>query len=113
MEQKKEKLLYIQWLRVIAAAAVIIAHTDGQTWGQIPWDSRDWMVLSMYDGLVRWPVLMFLMITGTIFLPRRTGLKSTLTGSISKGRIVLQYSSRDELERLNDLLDRIGECQEF
>ena len=40
---------------------------------------------------------------------RRTGLKSTLTGSISKGRIVLQYSSREELERLNELLDRISE----
>ena len=38
---------------------------------------------------------------------RRTGLKSTLTGSISRGRIVLQYSSREELERLNDILDKI------
>jgi ParB family chromosome partitioning protein len=37
----------------------------------------------------------------------RTGLKSTLTGSISKGRIVLQYSSRDELERFNELLDQL------
>ena len=26
MEPKKEKLAYIQWLRVFAAAAVIIAH---------------------------------------------------------------------------------------
>ena len=84
MEPKKEKLAYIQWLRVIAAAAVIIAHTDGQTWGQIPYDSRDWMVLSMYDGLVRWPVLMFMMITGTIFLPRRTSLKSMVTKNIPR-----------------------------
>lgn len=84
MEPKKERLAYIQWLRVFAAAAVIIAHTDGQTWGQIPWDSRDWMVLSMYDGLVRWPVLMFMMITGTIFLPRRTSLKSILTKNIPR-----------------------------
>ena len=38
---------------------------------------------------------------------RRTGLKSTLTGNISRGRIVLQYSSREELERLNDILDKI------
>ena len=37
----------------------------------------------------------------------KTGLKSTLTGSVSKGRIVLQYSTRDELERLNDVLDMI------
>ena len=84
MEPKKERLAYIQWLRVIAAAAVIIAHTDGQTWGQIPFDSRDWMVLSMYDGLVRWPVLMFLMITGTIFLPRRTSVRSMLTKNIPR-----------------------------
>lgn len=39
----------------------------------------------------------------------RTGMKSTLTGSIAKGRIVLQYSSREELEHLNDMLDRLGE----
>ena len=34
----------------------------------------------------------------------RTGLKSTLTGSISKGRILLQYGSREELD---DLLDGV------
>ena len=38
---------------------------------------------------------------------RKTGLKSTLTGSIKKGRIVLQYSTREELERLNDILDML------
>ena len=39
----------------------------------------------------------------------KTGLKSTLTGSISKGKIVLQYSTRDELERLNEILDMISD----
>ena len=38
---------------------------------------------------------------------RKTGLKSTLTGSIKKGRIVLQYSTREELEHLNDRLDML------
>ena len=38
---------------------------------------------------------------------RKTGLKSTLTGSIKKGRIVLQYSTREELEHLNDILDML------
>ena len=84
MEQKRERLAYIQWLRVIAAAAVIIAHTDGQTWDRIPIDSRDWLVLSMYDGLVRWPVLIFMMITGTIFLSRRTSLRSMVTKNIPR-----------------------------
>ena len=40
---------------------------------------------------------------------RKTGLKSTLTGNVSKGRIVLQYSTREELEHLNDVLDMLGE----
>ena len=39
----------------------------------------------------------------------KTGLKSTMTGTISKGKIVLQYSTREELERLNDVLDMIQE----
>ena len=39
----------------------------------------------------------------------KTGLKSTLSGSIRKGRIVLQYSTREELERLNDILDMLEE----
>ena len=39
----------------------------------------------------------------------KTGLKSTLTGSITKGKIVLQYGTRDELERFNEILDLIQE----
>ena len=38
---------------------------------------------------------------------RKTGLKSTLSGSDKKGRIVLQYSTREELEHLNDILDML------
>ena len=40
---------------------------------------------------------------------RKTGMKSTLSGGITRGRIVLQYSTREELERLNEILDRIQE----
>ena len=39
----------------------------------------------------------------------KTGLKSTMTGTVSKGKIVLQYSTREELERLNEILDLISE----
>ena len=38
----------------------------------------------------------------------RIGMKCTLSGSEQKGRIVLQYSTRDELEHLNELLDLLG-----
>ena len=40
-------------------------------------------------------------------IQRRMGMKSILTGGVNKGKIVLQYSTREELEHLNDLLDRM------
>lgn len=40
-------------------------------------------------------------------LLERTGMKATVTGTPKKGRIVLQYSSLDELNRLNELLGLI------
>ncbi len=38
---------------------------------------------------------------------RKTGLRCALTGSVNQGRFVLQYSSRQELERFNELLDQL------
>ncbi|MBE5790104.1 MAG: ParB/RepB/Spo0J family partition protein [Clostridiales bacterium] len=40
---------------------------------------------------------------------RKTGMKCTLTGTANKGRILLEYGSREDLERLNDLLERAEE----
>ncbi|MCH5287406.1 MAG: ParB/RepB/Spo0J family partition protein [Christensenellaceae bacterium] len=37
------------------------------------------------------------------------GIRATLTGSAKKGKIVLQYYSREELEHLSDLLNRMQE----
>jgi len=37
------------------------------------------------------------------------GLRATLTGTARKGKIVLQYYSQDELERLNELLLQMHE----
>lgn len=38
-------------------------------------------------------------------LRERTGMRSEMIGTVAKGRIVLHYASRDELERLSELLD--------
>lgn len=37
------------------------------------------------------------------------GMRVTLTGSEKKGKIVLQYTSQDELERFNELIARMSE----
>jgi len=37
------------------------------------------------------------------------GMRATLTGTAKKGKIVLQYYSQDELERLNELLQQMND----
>lgn len=39
-------------------------------------------------------------------LLEKTGMKTTLTGTVNKGKIVLTYSTRDELENLFELLNQ-------
>lgn len=84
MSAKKEQIAYFQWLRVLAAAAVVVMHTEGKWWMSISHESAQWQVLTLYDGLVRWPVIIFLMISGALFLPRVTPLKTVLTRYIPR-----------------------------
>jgi ParB family chromosome partitioning protein len=37
------------------------------------------------------------------------GMRATIAGSVKKGKIILQYYSQDELERLYQALERLGE----
>lgn len=39
-------------------------------------------------------------------LLEKTGMKTTMTGTVSKGKIILTYSTRDELETLYELLNQ-------
>ena len=41
-------------------------------------------------------------------LLEKTGMRATLSGTAKKGQIILQYGSLDELNRLSEILDRIG-----
>lgn len=75
---KNKKIAYIQWLRIFAAFAVVLMHTAAEPWYRLPVDSPEWQVLTHWDGLVRWPVPVFIMITGALFLPRKTELKTVL-----------------------------------
>ena len=86
---KTESIAYIQWLRLFAAAAVVVMHTEGKRWMSVSHESAEWSVLTLYDGFVRWPVPVFLMITGALFLPRVTPLKTVFKRYIP--RMVLAF----------------------
>lgn len=88
MEPKKQ-IAYFQWLRILAAGAVVLMHTAAQGWNTAAVESGEWAVLTLWDSLVRWPVPIFMMITGALFLPRKTPLRRVLTVYIP--RMVLVY----------------------
>ena len=75
---RKKQIAYLQWLRLFAAGAVVLMHTAASKWSAAGADSAQWLALTGWDSLVRWPVPVFLMITGAIFLPRRTTVRDAL-----------------------------------
>lgn len=81
---RREQIVYLQWLRVFAAAAVVLMHTAGKQWSAISCETEGWLELTAWDSLVRWPVQVFIMITGAIFLPRKTELRTVLTRYIPR-----------------------------
>lgn len=82
--ETKNKTAYFEWLRLFAAAAVVLMHTEGSLWPAMVPQGRDFAVLTAYDALVRWPVPVFVMITGALFLPRKTELRTVLTRYIPR-----------------------------
>ena len=80
----KKQIPYIQWLRMFAALAVVVMHTEGSLWPAMAGSGRDFAVLTAWDALVRWPVPVFVMITGALFLSRKTELKQILTRYIPR-----------------------------
>ena len=77
--KEKKQIPYIQWLRIFAAAAVVVIHADSAVWPGVSMGSREYVVLTVWESLVRWPVPVFVMITGALFLNRKTELRQVLT----------------------------------
>ncbi|MBR4445084.1 MAG: acyltransferase family protein [Solobacterium sp.] len=69
-------------LRVAATIAVILLHVSAQNWHSTDIHSFEWCVFTIYDGLVRWGVPIFTMISGAIFLNRDIPIKKIYTKHI-------------------------------
>lgn len=84
MNPHSRPIAYFQWLRLFAALAVVLMHTAGKHWSAISHETAQWLALTFWDSMVRWPVPVFVMITGALFLPRVTELKTVLTRYIPR-----------------------------
>ena len=72
---RKETILWIDLIRVVAIYLVVVVHVSGQLtniWGEIPTDQ--WILADIYGGFARICVPLFFMISGYLLLPRSEGL---------------------------------------
>lgn len=69
------RLFYCDYLRVFAAFSVIVIHACAQYWNDFDINSLEWFVLNGYEGITRWAVPVFVMISGALLLNKEIPLK--------------------------------------
>lgn len=68
LNRQKERIVYFDWMRIIAAIAVIAIHCCGK--GSLGVTSFEWRTINFYNCLVQWAVPVFVMISGALLLGR-------------------------------------------
>lgn len=69
------RFYYCDYLRVFAAFSVIVIHTCAQYWNDFDINSLEWFVLNGFEGMTRWAVPVFVMISGALLLRKEIPLK--------------------------------------
>lgn len=64
------RTIYFDYLRVSATIAVIVLHVAAQNWYVTDVNGFEWQVFNFFNGVVRWSVPVFVMISGALFLSR-------------------------------------------
>lgn len=115
------RVVYFDYLRVAAVIAVIVLHVAAQYWYDIGGASLEWQIFNFYDGIVRWGVPIFVMISGALFLSREVSIEMLYKKYISRMLVayffwVLFYaiieqmaaapSQRQSLSIINLFIDR-------
>ena len=69
-ENSLSHLFHCDYLRVFAAFCVIVIHVCAQCWDTFDVNSTEWLVLNVFEGITRWAVPVFVMISGTLLLQK-------------------------------------------
>jgi surface polysaccharide O-acyltransferase-like enzyme len=74
---KKVKIYYyFYFLRIISSFAVVLIHVTAEFFYQLDINSFDYKIIFFYNGLSRFAVPIFYMISGTLFLSRDISYKT-------------------------------------
>lgn len=78
MRQRENKYDY---LRCISCIAVVLLHVSSSYWGVVATDSAEFVIMTIYNGLTRFAVPVFMMLSGGFLLDpiKETSIKQCLT----------------------------------
>lgn len=70
MEKVKsnERIIYLDLLRIVSIFFMILLHVASSNWKKVSVRSMDWVAFTGFDGLARFCVPVFVMISGALFL---------------------------------------------
>lgn len=66
--KKKNKVFWIELLRVFSCFAVVLLHVGSKNFRTQPVDTFTWQVSNFYHGITRFGVICFVMISGYLYL---------------------------------------------
>jgi surface polysaccharide O-acyltransferase-like enzyme len=97
-----KRIDYFDWLRILCSFSVIFLHASHQNQIICPIKSHKWKILIFYEGIVRFGVPIFFMISGAIFLEKNISFSIMLKKYIKKiyiNRIFWSffYSTREKI----------------
>lgn len=80
---------HLDYLRVFASIAIILLHVAAQNMNYVELAGTEWNIYNFCNGLSRWGVPVFVMISGALFLPREIPAKTLYKKYIP--RMVITY----------------------
>ena len=66
----KEKIGYIELLRVLSMLSVVMLHIASTAWYYVEKNTIEWHIYNIMRCTCKWGVTVFVMISGTLFLHR-------------------------------------------
>lgn len=76
------RVIYVDYLKVFASFAVVVLHVSSQNWYSCDVNTFEWQIFNIFDGLVRWSVPVFVMMSGALFLGRKCEIRKIYTKNI-------------------------------
>ena len=92
-ENKPQRVVYFDALRVFASLAVMVLHLAAQHWGEADVTGAAWRAFNGWNAAVRWCVPVFVMISGALFLERPVSLKKLCGRHVARVAIAFVFWS--------------------